>query len=136
MSLAVYPQEPSARESGRGTYQLSSEVFTELLRFGTGSSTDMPASPRLRASSFHQCLTPIESAQVFYTGRGPDQLPRLARIDKLAADVWGSKAEGRAFLLRPHEAFRGATPLSQLTSEEGARKVEQILAAILHGLPA
>ncbi len=72
-----------------------------------------------------QCLTPAESARA----------ERLARVVAAARRVWGDGGDLANFLTTPHPMLEGRTPLEAARSEIGARRVEQILAALEWGLP-
>ncbi|MBI2188393.1 MAG: DUF2384 domain-containing protein [Acidobacteria bacterium] len=60
---------------------------------------------------------------------------RLARVVALAERLWDDELEARAFLNRPHPLLDGQAPLDVARTELGARRVEQLLHAIEHGLP-
>jgi putative toxin-antitoxin system antitoxin component (TIGR02293 family) len=60
---------------------------------------------------------------------------RLARVIAMAEFVWDDAELARRFLLAPHPELGGSTPLDTAFSELGARRVEDILAKILYGLP-
>jgi putative toxin-antitoxin system antitoxin component (TIGR02293 family) len=70
-------------------------------------------------------LTPDES----------ERTERLARVVALAEQLWGNEQEARAFLNRPHRLLDDETPLTVARSELGARRIEQLLLDIEHGLP-
>ncbi len=59
---------------------------------------------------------------------------RLARVVALAEHLWGSQADARAFLNRPHPLLDGAAPLDVAHSELGARRVERLIHDVEHGL--
>ncbi len=60
---------------------------------------------------------------------------RLARVVAAARAVWGEGEDLSRFLTTPHPLLEGRTPLEAARSEIGARRVEQILAALEWGLP-
>lgn len=102
-------------ESVRETLDLSaSEVLLSL-----GITTRTLA--RRRKS---QKLAPAES----------DRLFRLARIAALALDVFEDTDKVRRWLHKPNRALGGAPPLHLLTTDIGARQVEEELIAIDHGI--
>jgi putative toxin-antitoxin system antitoxin component (TIGR02293 family) len=70
-------------------------------------------------------LSPDESART----------ERLARVIALAEAVWVDAEAAREFLNRPHPLLEHETPLAVAHTELGARRVENILYAIEHGLP-
>ena len=61
---------------------------------------------------------------------------QAARIFALAIKALGDEETARAFVLAPHKYLGGEIPLKYLSNEVGALEVEQILNAILYGLPA
>ena len=71
-------------------------------------------------------LTPAES----------ERTERIARIFALATKALGDDETARSFMTTPHDLLSGYTPLKYLSNEVGALEVEQILNAILYGLPA
>ena len=71
-------------------------------------------------------LTPAES----------ERTERIARIAALAVRALGDEDTARVFLTTPHPKLGGVTPLGYLTNEVGALEVEEILNAVLYGLPA
>lgn len=64
-----------------------------------------------------------------------ERTERLARVVALAETLWGDESEARAFLNRPHPLLESETPLNVARTEIGARRVEQLLHDIEHGLP-
>lgn len=65
-----------------------------------------------------------------------ERTERLARVIAAAEFAWDDREEARQFLTTPHAALAGETPLDVAMTELGARRVEELLAKILHGLPA
>lgn len=65
-----------------------------------------------------------------------DKAVRLARVDRLAANVFGEPAKAHRWLRKPKKALRGETPLAYLATEAGARVVEDMLHRIDHGILA
>ncbi|ATE60098.1 antitoxin Xre/MbcA/ParS toxin-binding domain-containing protein [Thauera sinica] len=61
---------------------------------------------------------------------------RLARIYATALYVWDSEDDARAFLNTPHSMLRGETPLDVSLTELGARRVEELLWKLYHGIAA
>jgi putative toxin-antitoxin system antitoxin component (TIGR02293 family) len=60
---------------------------------------------------------------------------RLARIVALAESLWEKEEDARAFLNRPHPLLGGEPPLRVARTELGARRVENLLHDVEHGLP-
>ncbi|MEY9107069.1 DUF2384 domain-containing protein [Bradyrhizobium yuanmingense] len=65
-----------------------------------------------------------------------DKAVRLARVDRLAANVFGDAAKAHRWLRKPKKALGGETPLAYLATEAGARVVEEMLHRIDHGILA
>lgn len=65
------------------------------------------------------------------------RLARLARVWGLAVDVWGSEAEARDFLFRPHAMLEDERPIDVvIKSEFGAEMVVDILGGLKYGSAA
>ncbi|MBP7337552.1 antitoxin Xre/MbcA/ParS toxin-binding domain-containing protein [Niveispirillum sp.] len=71
-------------------------------------------------------LTPAES----------ERTARLANIIAQAEYVWRDTDDARAWLITPHPALNDRPPIDVAVEDFGARHVEYLLEAILHGLPA
>jgi putative toxin-antitoxin system antitoxin component (TIGR02293 family) len=63
-----------------------------------------------------------------------DRLFRLGRIAALADEVLGSREKATRWLHQPNRALASAVPLRQLDTEVGARRVEDLLLRIAHGV--
>ena len=59
-----------------------------------------------------------------------------SRIFAMAVQALGDTATARAFMTQPHPRLANATPLNNLRNEDGAIEVEELLNAVLFGLPA
>ena len=70
-------------------------------------------------------LTPAES----------ERTERLARVIAQAEYVWDDQEAAREWLLKEHPELRGKAPIYFAMTELGARRVEQLLNSILHGIP-
>ena len=83
--------------------------------------------PTLARRQHQKRLSPEESARV----------ARVAAVFDLAREAWGSDAEARAFLRRPHPLLEDRTPLElSLATDVGARIVENLLGRLMHGTAA
>lgn len=69
-------------------------------------------------------LSPVES----------DRLYRLARIIARTEDVFGSREKAGIWLKEPNRALGMQPPLALLDTDEGARRVEDVLIRIEHGV--
>jgi putative toxin-antitoxin system antitoxin component (TIGR02293 family) len=63
-----------------------------------------------------------------------DKAVRLARIADIADRVFGDREKAHRWLRKPKRSLNGAVPLAFLASEAGARRVEQMLHRIDHGM--
>lgn len=65
------------------------------------------------------------------------RVARLAEVWALAREVWGSEAEARAFLFRPHPMLEGRRPIDVvLANEFGRPLVDGILGGLQYGSAA
>jgi len=65
-----------------------------------------------------------------------ERTERLARVVATAEYVWDDPDAARRFLSEPHTLLEGRAPLDVALSELGARRVEDLLWRLHHGLPA
>lgn len=63
-----------------------------------------------------------------------DRLMRLARIATQAAQVFGAEDKAATWLHRPNRTLGLATPLDLLSTDIGAKQVEDLLGRIEHGV--
>ncbi len=68
--------------------------------------------------------------------RESERTERLARVIATAEYVWDDEAAVRQFLTSSHPAFDNRSPIDAAKTELGARRVEELLWRIFHGLPA
>jgi putative toxin-antitoxin system antitoxin component (TIGR02293 family) len=65
-----------------------------------------------------------------------DRLMRLSRIVGLALELFeGDVDETRTWLMTPHAALGGETPVDFATTDIGAREVENLIGRLEHGTP-
>ncbi len=112
-------------------------------------SKGLPKSA-LKASIDHICVSAEDRRQLLcriipeatYKRRGrlsaeaSERAERLARIFATAAYVWNSDDDARAFLTAPHAMLQGRSPLDVSLTELGARRVEELLWQLFHGIAA
>lgn len=60
---------------------------------------------------------------------------RIARVLAAAEFAWDSRDDARDWMMRPHPELEGKTPFEAAQTELGARQAEEILNALLFGLP-
>lgn len=63
-----------------------------------------------------------------------DRLIRLARVGARAMEVFGADEKAAAWLHRPIRALANKTPLELLQTDLGAKRVEDVLGRIEHGV--
>lgn len=70
------------------------------------------------------------------TAEASERAARLARVINLAQRVFGSEEKAFLWLRAPNGQTGGGTPISYVSSEAGARIVEDVLIRIDHGVAA
>jgi putative toxin-antitoxin system antitoxin component (TIGR02293 family) len=65
-----------------------------------------------------------------------DKAMRLARLASLAERVFGDREKANRWMRKPKHQLGGETPVAFLSSESGARVVEDMLYRIEHGILA
>ncbi len=65
-----------------------------------------------------------------------DRAVRIARIASLAEEVFGDDAKAARWLRKPKSRFSGRTPFDLLSTEAGARLVEEMLLQLDYGFAA
>ena len=70
------------------------------------------------------------------TAAESERTARLANVIAHAEYVWRNPDDARQWLITPHPELGDRPPIDVAVDEFGARHVETILDAILHGLPA
>lgn len=69
-----------------------------------------------------------------FTAAESDRLYRLIRVFNRAVDVLGSEASAQAWIITPIHALGWKRPFDYVSTEVGAREVENILGRIEHGV--
>ena len=104
------------------------DLVNELIEVGYSegeiSELVVPKRTLARRRADHELLTVEET----------DKALRLGRIARQAARVFGDPTKAHRWLRKPKRALNGETPVTFLASEEGARKVEEMLHRIDHGI--
>jgi len=62
-----------------------------------------------------------------------DRAVRMARITSLAEEVFGDDAKAARWLRKPKSRFDGRTPFELLSTEAGARLIEEMLLQLDYG---
>ncbi|MEW6721037.1 MAG: antitoxin Xre/MbcA/ParS toxin-binding domain-containing protein [Thermodesulfobacteriota bacterium] len=65
-----------------------------------------------------------------------EKTERLARVIATANHVWNDEEDARRFLTSPHPMLGMKTPIEVSHTELGARRIEEMLWNLFHGLPA
>ena len=96
-----------------------------------GASPDAAALMQrvIPSATYHrrgEALRPQEGARV----------ERLARVIATAEHVWDSADDARAFLSTGHAMLGGRRPIEVALTELGARRVENLLWSLFHGVAA
>jgi putative toxin-antitoxin system antitoxin component (TIGR02293 family) len=65
-----------------------------------------------------------------------ERVERLARVIATAEHVWGSLDDARAFLSTGHAMLGDKRPIEVAVTELGARRVENLLWSLFHGVAA
>lgn len=64
-----------------------------------------------------------------------EKVERLARVIATAEEVWDDQDDARQFLTSPHPLLENERPVDVAQTELGARRVEELLWQLMHGLP-
>jgi putative toxin-antitoxin system antitoxin component (TIGR02293 family) len=64
-----------------------------------------------------------------------EKVERLARVIATAEEVWDDEQDARQFLTSPHALLESERPVDVAQTELGARRVEELLWQLMHGLP-
>ena len=99
----------------KGLYEISDDFTQQIIAVSNRTWARRKADNR---------LSPVES----------DRLYRLARIIARTEEVFGSREKARLWLKEQNRALQMATPLSLLDTDEGVRRVEDVLIRIEHGV--
>ncbi len=65
-----------------------------------------------------------------------ERTERLARVIATAEHVWDDESEARRFLTTTHTQLDGQRPVDAALTELGARRVEELLWKLYHGIAA
>ena len=119
--------------------QLDQQVEAGLPKASLGAVARLVYGTSPDAAALMQRVIPSAT----YHRRGEDLKPqegerveRLARVIATAEDVWDSVDEARAFLSTGHAMLGGQRPIEVALTELGARRVENLLWSLFHGVAA
>ena len=65
-----------------------------------------------------------------------ERVIRVARVYTLAAEAFGNRERGHGWMERANPVLEGAAPADLLDNEAGARRVEELLGQLEHGIAA
>jgi putative toxin-antitoxin system antitoxin component (TIGR02293 family) len=65
-----------------------------------------------------------------------ERTERLARVIATAEYTWNDREDAREWLTKPHPELGNLSPLDAAKTELGARRVEELLDRLFHGIPA
>jgi DNA-binding transcriptional MerR regulator len=103
------------------------EAISRLHRSAEPLSADAESSSILEVDDTSHTLYSI--------GLDLDNSPSDEEIRELAIRVWESAEDAEEFLTTPHGLLDGQTPLAASRTDEGAKRVREILLALEYGLP-
>ena len=148
----------SARRKASGTYRQEETLhrgFAEAGVIGDLGAALMQNAPTVRATpqslaalgrhgysqdEIHMLVIPKRTLARRTANREPlsveetDKALRLVRVGRRAADVFGNPDKANRWMRKPKHQLAGATPLAYLSSEAGARVVEEMLDRIDYGI--
>ena len=82
----------------------------------------------------HRTLSRRKKAKEFFKADESDRILRVARLFDRSVAVLGSQEEARGWLKEPQRLLGGQTPLEFMSTEVGAREVEDLLGRIEYGV--
>lgn len=117
--------------------------FYRAVRIGFDVQSALAVRERthIKPKVFNRVLprTTLQSRQQSGSRLNPEQSEKVLRIAHTyarAAEVFGDQGRGEAWMAREHPELDGQTPAELLDTEFGARRVEQMLGRIEHGIAA
>jgi putative toxin-antitoxin system antitoxin component (TIGR02293 family) len=102
-----------------------------VARYVYGTSPDAAALMQrvIPSATFHRRGEELKPAE-------GERVERLARVIATAEHVWGAPEDARAFLSTEHAMLNGQRPIEVAVTELGARRVENLLWSLFHGVAA
>lgn len=117
--------------------------FYRAVRIGFRVQSALTVRQRthIQTKVFNRVLprTTLQSRQQAGRRLNPEQSEKVLRIAHAyarAAEVFGDQGRGEAWMDREHPELDGQTPAELLDTEFGARRIEQLLGRIEHGIAA
>jgi putative toxin-antitoxin system antitoxin component (TIGR02293 family) len=114
-----------------GDAGMTKASLAAVARHVYGDTPDAAALMRrvLPSATFHRCGDELTSQE-------GERVERLARVIATAEHVWDSVDDARAFLSTSHAMLGGKRPIEVALTERGARRVENLLRSLFHGVAA
>jgi putative toxin-antitoxin system antitoxin component (TIGR02293 family) len=114
-------------------------MTTALLDYAT--VTNLSERFRIAKSTLREILGISESTQHRYEKKNivlkpaiAERWQRFQRITQQALELFEDEGETRRWLATPKEALGGKTPLEALTTDKGAKQVEEMLYRAEYGI--
>jgi putative toxin-antitoxin system antitoxin component (TIGR02293 family) len=115
-------------------------AFAAMAGFSAAAASKIIESGLLAPDELYALVIPrrtfdrrVEQGQPL-TVTESDRLLRATRVITRAIEALGSSEKAATWLRTPNRALRGATPISMLETDLGARLVERTLGRIEHGV--
>jgi putative toxin-antitoxin system antitoxin component (TIGR02293 family) len=125
-----------------GTFSFSELPAARCFQVAADGALDLLVSEGFSATELSQLVIPKRTLARRQAKKEPltveetDKALRLARIAELANKVFGDKEKAHRWLRKSKRSLDGDTPLTYLSSETGARVVEDMLLRIESGILA
>jgi putative toxin-antitoxin system antitoxin component (TIGR02293 family) len=119
--------------------QLESQVEAGLPKASLGAVARHVYGTAPEAAALMQQVIPSATFHRRTDGLKPqegERVERLARVIATAEHVWDSVDDARAFLSTGHAMLGGKRPIEVALTELGARRVENLLWSLFHGVAA
>lgn len=114
-------------------------MTTTLLDYAT--VTNLSERFEIAKTTIREILGISESTQHRYEKKNvvlkpaiADRWQRFQRISQQALELFEDEEETKRWLATPKEVLRGKTPLEALTTDQGARQVEEMLYRAEYGI--
>jgi putative toxin-antitoxin system antitoxin component (TIGR02293 family) len=118
---------------------LEDQVAAGLPKSSLGAITHHVYGNTPEAAALMQQVIPAATYHRRETDLKPqesERVERLARVVATAEHVWGNEDDARSFLTTGHAMFNGKKPIEVALTELGARRVENLLWSLFHGVAA
>ncbi|CAN5801724.1 DUF2384 domain-containing protein [soil metagenome] len=120
--------EELERQVGAGLPKSSLEAVARHV-YGTAPEAAALMLRVIPAATFHRRAEGLKPQE-------GERVERLARVIATAEQVWADEDDARAFLSTPHSMLDNKRPIDVALTELGARRVENLLWSLFHGVAA